>query len=306
MEERSRIKSILERMVVMSLLLGFLITTRAQTVIENSSFEDWENSGLIEEPVNWNSVQTGIPEFLASNAPKVLFKSTDAFGGAFSIRIRTTQAGIITTNGYATNGLMNLSTNSDSIFTQTDLSESGLNTPFTGRPDSLSGYFRFSTQSNGTARIRAAVHTGIARIPDTQVPIGSADTIFSINDTTNFWTRFSVPFNYSSTDIPEYLLLLINTGPESNPELGTTLDVDELELIYSISSLEAGISTSDFSIGALANQIVIRFGTKSFQGNFEYEIFTVTGQKLDVRVEEYKSETRLTDIPSGPVSYTHL
>ena len=93
--------------------------------------------------------------------------------------------------------------------------------------------------------------------------------------------------------------MLINTGPENSPVLGTTLDVDELELIYRISSIDHGITMDKFSIGTSKNQIVIRSHNATLPHDFACAVFSISGQKLDVQKEEHRGDALLKNIPSG-------
>lgn len=73
-------------LLILGLACGSVVF--GQTQIENGGFEGaWEDvSGTEDEPTQWSSLKSA--DALAALAPIVLFKSTDAHSGAFSVRLK--------------------------------------------------------------------------------------------------------------------------------------------------------------------------------------------------------------------------
>ena len=121
---------------------------------------------------------------------------------------------------------------------------------FTGRPDSLVGWYKYtqSTSTGGTGganetgKVRAILHKGNYYDPETPSngnhPDSSAnkigDALFltaAANVTT--WTRFSVPFNYVLSSLPQYIMLnCTSSSNQLTTVAGSTLYLDDVSVVY--------------------------------------------------------------------------
>ncbi|MDX2431395.1 MAG: T9SS type A sorting domain-containing protein [Bacteroides sp.] len=229
----------MKRIQTLLLFVVFLSAmASAQTQLENPGFEQWEDLQVsdpdtIREPVDWSSLKDSDDPALSSLAPVVCFRSQDAHTGNYSIKLLNIQSFIVA-NGVATNGRMHPNINTDLAFMYTDPEDGQWNTPFTGRPDSLVGWIKYAPQENDTLQIQALLHQGYGSRPDPDYMenwIGEAVFETPVHSGGE-WVRFSVPFNYMHPSIPEYILVVLNSGNGFSPVVGSALLVDDLEMIY--------------------------------------------------------------------------
>ncbi len=219
------------------MILGSL-TGRSQTVVPNGGFETWTNlnsnttSGT-DEPAFWNSNKSGGGN--APSAPAVCSRDGNAHTGSYCIKLKATTFFGVTVNGIATTGRVQAPNfNPADGYAGTDAGNALYNTPFTGRPDSLVGWFKYTSAGSNPGTIQVNLHTGNGALPEdgnaqgNTTPNVVARAIFTTASSTANWTRFSVPFVYVNGNTPQYFLCVMNTGANNN----NTLWVDDLEVIY--------------------------------------------------------------------------
>ncbi len=223
--------------IVLVGLFVFPVLSLGQAVahMENAGFEQWESvNGSIEEPVKWSSLKTA--DALADAAPVVYEKSTDAHSGNYSLRLFNVETFGTVANGIMTSGRIHSDLNKENAYTYTDTTNSEWAMRLTGRPDSVVGWFKYTSVDGDLGTINFDLHIGYYRKParaeDSLNLVGSA--IFSTGDsTTSEWTRFSVPFIYFKEDtLPQYILVTISSGNGFNAKEGSEMWIDDLELIY--------------------------------------------------------------------------
>lgn len=223
-----------------TLLIALLLTglTSAQDQLENPGFEDWEEilvsgSDTIREPVEWSSLKTTDNPAMTDLAPVVCNRSSDAHSGDYSVEL-TNVLSFIVANGVVTNGLIHPDINPLLAFIYTDTVNAQWNTPFDSRPDSLSGWFKYSPQGADTLQIKVALHRGYGQQPDaayTENWIAVTEFRSPLN-TGNEWVRFSTPFTYFSEESPQYVLVVLNSGNEYTPVANSIALFDDFEMIY--------------------------------------------------------------------------
>ena len=214
----------------------FVFTFTQAQVIENASFEDWESTtGPNDEPVDWSSIQTGTPDNLAGFASQVLFQSTDAHTGEYSLRLKNKFVAIanLVANGLATNGKCLLNLDPELANVHTDTSDADHHTTCVTRPDSLVGWYKYIPQGADVTEVQALLHTGYSSIPSGDSTEWVAMAVFtSENETVSEWTRFSAPFEYFSEDYPDYILINISSGDGFDAVADSEGWYDDLELVY--------------------------------------------------------------------------
>ena len=125
---------------------------------ENFSFEEWEMVGFenqFPEPVNWSSLKTSEPENLANVSPEVMFKSTDAHSGSFSVHLISKSVFGIVANGIITNGRIHADFDPAAGFTYTD-------------PDDATGVWRI-------------LHTFISFLVCASTPLAASITMITLS-----------------------------------------------------------------------------------------------------------------------------
>lgn len=215
----------------------------AQTQFENPGFETWEGSGSTEEPAQWSSIKTSDNGSLNGLAPQVLFKSTDAHSGSYSIKLENKSSFGVVANGIITNGQVHADMNPSNGYVFTNTSNANWNTPFTDRPDSLVGWYKYTPSGVDKGKVEVHLHTGAGQNPENGTlanRIGGAR--FNIaNSTVSSWTRFSVPFYYVNSNAPTHMLAVLTSGDSTNAVANSVAYFDDLEFIYNPSSVEENI-----------------------------------------------------------------
>ncbi|NOX48454.1 MAG: hypothetical protein GXO89_15895 [Chlorobi bacterium] len=204
--------------------------------IENAGFEDWEDAGtVIDEPVNWSSIKTGDGgDFINNAAPLVWGQGEDAHTGNYSIELFNVFTFSIVATGSATNGRMHPDFNPDNAYAFTDPTDDRWHTVFTGHPDSVSVWAKYTPQENDTAQVKILLHTGAGTLPPQ--PENEANKVayaqINIAGNVDTWTQFKAPFTWFSEDSPEYMLIVITAGNGTQAIEGSKVWYDDLELIY--------------------------------------------------------------------------
>lgn len=221
-----------------TLLLGLMGYAHAQTQLPNVGYETWTNvSGSNAEPSNWNSNKTG--GGFANLGPQTCFpETTNPYNGTYSVRLETKNYLGTPVNGTVTTGKIQApSTNPLAGYVETLRSDANHNAPFTGRPDSLVGYYKYTSVSSDYAKIEAILHGNY----DVRSPVNAGSTPFVIGTATFFtptstvsgWTRFSVPFTYVSGSNPNYALVIgTSSAVQGGAVVGSILWLDEVQVVY--------------------------------------------------------------------------
>lgn len=257
-------------------VFGCLIGSAQQ--LQNPGFEDWENLGTAqEEPVNWSSLKTA--DALASVAPQVVSRDVGRNGG-YCPMLEVKSAFGISANALLTNGRVHADFNPENGYVYTDENNPGWHTAFNFRPDSLVGWYKYEPSGNDKGKVEIIIHDGVGRLPFTGYEnnvIGRAR--FDITQASNDWVRFTTPFYYYDTRDSEYILVTIAAGDSTISVAGTTLWVDDLELIYNdpTAAIEKEKSTNFDAI--YAGEGVLKFIMNDYN-DAEYEIYSLTGSLL--------------------------
>jgi len=240
---------------IYALLLVFTSSTAlfAQTQIMNGDFETWENVGsATEEPMYFNSNRTGTD--WATSGPQTCYRDNGSHSGTYCVRMETKTFVFAVVNGSVVTGIVNAPTTTKSdgyigTMKNTDVSDIR-RMPFTGRPDSLIGYYKYTAGGSAEkGKVRAILHVGNYYDPEAASsyhPDSSmnkiADVLF-LTPTSNVgtWTRFSVPFTYVDGRIPQYIMINTTSSNDQNTSVsGSKLWLDDMSVVYNSAT---GINT---------------------------------------------------------------
>jgi hypothetical protein len=244
---------------VFSVLISFTLSF-SQSQLENPGFEEWEEvlTGIF-EPGEWSSLKTSDNSSLSSMAPVVCEKSTDAHSGSFSVKL-TNVSSLVVANGTVTNGRVHPNLITSLAYMYTDTLNSQWNTPFTYRPDSITGWFKYAPKTGDSLEVKAILHRGFGKQPDDNyLNNWIAVAHFKSNlKTGNQWVRFSAPFIYYSENTPQYILVILNSGNGYNPVAGSIAYFDDIEMIYNnpLTMKKQSVSSYDY-IYSLGNQYIV-------------------------------------------------
>lgn len=243
----------MRKIYLTTFLMANIFVMNAQTQVDNSDFEAWENLGqATEEPTNWNGFKSAnctLGSIICSIAQNQQVKqSTQTRPGSsgtysasiFSISVLGTKANGTLTCGRINMGSTNATDASNHNFTT--LGDATFSETFTAKPDSIVFWANFkpvSGSNNDKARVSAIVHTNMAfKDPNdagTADNLGQADSNFV---QTNGWKRMSVPFQWTgNASSAAYILVTYSTNviPGSG-SADDTLWIDDMSLIYNTPS----------------------------------------------------------------------
>lgn len=274
------------------LSLSISLFSFAQTQISNSNFEAWENVGSsTEEPTFFNSNKTG--SSIASAGSQTCFRDATAHGGSYCVRVESKSYLGTVINGSGTTGVINAPsfTKSEGYIGTINYSSSSdvRRMAFTGRPDSLVGWYKYTSGGTGeTGKVTAILHTGDYNDPETPVngnhPDLSANKIsralyFTPTGSNATWTRFSVPFVYVSAATPTYIMVNFTSSSNQTTTIsGSKLWVDDLDVIY---NNPTSVKESDFEknvkVYFFDKTIYVDFLNKNSERS-TIEIYNATGQ----------------------------
>jgi len=224
------------------------IYSTAQTTISNGGFEAWGGNpspGVSSEPTGWFSNKSG--SNIAKLANQICFQDASIkHSGNYSVRVETINYLGNAVNGAVTTGVINAPTftKSDGYIGTVNFSSSSdiryMN--FTGRPDSIVGWYQYTSGGAGEQpKLRAILHTSDYFDPETPITNHPACISNKIGDalwlgaTSNqsTWKRFSVPFTYTSAAAPTHIMINITSSAnQTTTVVGSKLWIDDLAVVY--------------------------------------------------------------------------
>lgn len=316
-----RLKSILS-----ALFLGVGLTANAQYQLQNNGFEEWADQSykkvLGEEPLHWSSFITGSGKKKSDACTtSQLFKSEDVRAGStgrYSAGIKVNYIWIVKTyaQGNMTTGRVNMGnispknpgkSESENIanrelkatgnYNFTDLSDDNHNQKFTGRPDAMRVYVKYTT-TGSKGKIAAYLHSN-AYYQDPLPKDGShsAQVIASAVKldlaATKGWEKVEIPVTYESKDKslrPSYALVSFATSAtpgEGND--GDEMLIDDVEFLYN----------SELSSIKYKNAELYRTGTTAYvvDDYFDEASLSLTSNAQGGSiVKDYNEETGLLTI----------
>ena len=242
-----------------AVLLSGAAQAQNRPQITNGDFETWTFDGA-NLPNYFNSFQTadGLFSGLAySSSNRQVKRSTDkrpGSTGSYSCSIWSRKVSGVIAQGNLTTGRVHaaaMSATGKNNYNYSDRDGSNTNNgvknpcamPFTGRPDSLVVWVKFSPNgtdsSHPSAKVTATIHSdfdyidGYAQTSDSKYVVATAINM-TIAKTNNQWKRISIPFNYTNNGAqPKYILLsaATNAYPGGGHE-NDYLYLDDITLVY--------------------------------------------------------------------------
>lgn len=271
-------KKVLLLLVYLTTLSFFLSAQQ----IENASFEEWEDVGTVkEEPVDWSSIKTTDNTLVNANAPVVWDKSDDARTGLYSVKLINISAFGIVATGIVTNVRVHGSFIATEGYVYTIPDDDQWHTPFTYRPDSLAGWYKYFPEEGDSCVVTCVLHLREGTLPEneTQENMVARAEFKSNGETVDTWTRFSVPFEYYKDSVPEYLIITLNGGNKLDAVEGSYALYDDLELVYNDASINEQIRESN-AIYEHNNIIYLdRIGDRELEGSV-VRVLNLAGQVI--------------------------
>ena len=242
-----------------AVLLSGAAQAQNRPQITNGDFETWTFDGA-NLPNYFNSFQTadGLFSGLAYDKNnRQVKRSTDkrpGSPGSYSCSIWSRKVSGVVAQGNLTTGRVHaaaMSATGKNNYNYSDRDGSNTNNgvknpcamPFTGRPDSLVVWVKFTPSgtdsSHPYAKVTATIHSdfdyidGYAQTSDSKYVVATAVNM-TIAKTNGKWNRLSIPFNYKNNGAqPKYILLsaATNAYPGGGNE-NDYLYLDDITLVY--------------------------------------------------------------------------
>ena len=207
-----------------------LCQLNAQT-INNGDFEDWTEFSGFRDPTGWDTPNSGLSLFGISS---VFREESFVSSGLYSTKLVTTTVPLAGINAPAA-----LTTGTLALNISDPLSSNVFGgAPVFGKPDALTGWYDYDPVGGDSLTIRVFM----LNIDGTDTTNIAQEEFFTDVPTGGTWTQFNIPINYTTTDDPELIQILVrSTRASGAANDGTTLYVDEFKLtgITSVEELDA-------------------------------------------------------------------
>jgi hypothetical protein len=269
--------------VFLLLFIVFSNNITAQQQPENPGFEFWEEFGIgpdTLEPVDWSSLKSSDGGDLINMViPQVWEQTTDAHSGMYAVKLINMPILTLVAPGTLTNGRVHATLPPTDAYVYTIDEDPQWHTTFTDMPDSLTAWAKYFPESTDIAHIIAVLHTDTAKIFDTTQTNWVAVANIDISEQVTDWTRFSVPFTYLNNDTPEFILFGIFVGDAENSTVGSTLYLDDIELIYYNTGQES-ISREEIEIFFRDSELIVNLDYEISGDDSNLEIYDLSGRKI--------------------------
>lgn len=285
-------------------------TMQAQNTFQlpNAGFEEWDGTGLSDEPTHWNSFATSDGSWAAlASSPHHYHRHGSRPGGTGSsyLTIYTQSIIGIKANGNMTTGRIHagsMSASSSDNYNYTERGNADHSLPFTATPDSMYvwvSFFAYHTVSE--AQVEAILHGD----NDFRAPNDASDpskykgrAVIHTTRTTEYpdqmgWTLLKAAFDYSGTSTANYML--VNMTTNNTPGAGEgddSLSIDDIIFIYSawLNGINVeGTPVADFDKGRF--DYTVRLADTSRLGTTAVEAITEVSDATVNMTRERLSDT---------------
>lgn len=263
---------------ITSIALVSVFTVTAQTTIPNGNFEAWSGNNA----TSWNNLN-GV-------APGSCTKATagaDIHGGTAAIILKTLTVFTNTAPGTASTGTINL-------LQQTITG----GTAFTGRPDSLTGWYKYTPVGNDAGNIVAILLTA----DPARDTVGLAT--FFPTGTVGTYTYFKSAFEYRLPDAPAQAVFVLASSGATGGQVNTMMYIDDLGVVYNPPvGVDEDEATKDISVypnPASENLYVNMAGILGAN----VSIFDITGKKVSQQIlTEKLNSVNVASLANGMYVY---
>ncbi|MDY4059792.1 MAG: hypothetical protein SOY63_08315 [Alloprevotella sp.] len=232
----------MKKTILFTFILCSLQFAAAQGVYQfvDPGFEQYTADG---EPGNgWNSFSsaTGKLSSMKGQSPSPKHVSPGANGTNHAVQIWSKSVyGIAKANGNLTTGIINMGSatpSSASNYNYTKRSDSSHSLQFSGRPDAVTFYARFTSGGSPNGRGQFIIHDGDVDYQDPEVSSQTANRVGKATvlvPASSDWVQYTGEFTYDKArTATQYLLASFTTNPTPGGSAGDYLDIDEINFIY--------------------------------------------------------------------------
>ena len=287
----------MNRFLPVFLFLFFSVTVlSAQTTLPNMDLESWTDHGNYEEPSGgvWTTANK-IVDLLPLVLSPTTNKTTDAQSGTYAAKIETKTAFGSLAAGVLATGTF------DATATPPDNLQMGM--PFTGRPSTFTGYFKYTSVSGDSCDIYAILSkwngSGRDVVGEARYP--------RIDYSVTTYTAFDTPFTYYSADIPDTISLVFSSsagGATFAGQVGSTLLVDNIGFDYA-TGIDDAVST-ELAVKVYPNPSsgIVNLSFSKVMTNANVEVFDLQGRMvLTNSINGKHIQLEVSSLPSGIYHY---
>jgi len=264
------------------LILFFVaVKTFAQNPTPNPGFENWSQTGNYFNPDGWNNLnsQTAILGILTCSR---VTAAADIHSGTYAMKLTTRSVFGITANGIASTA---------TLITTPPYGVTG-GIPYTLRPDSITGWYKYTPGSSSDSGFFQFVLQGAL-----------GDTIGIVkhctpNAAVSNYTRFSAPITYLSTATPTSSYWILSSSDGTNPVVNSSLLVDDISLVFNPTS---SLNTLEHSSQILLpqNPVTDFIRLVGHQG-FQCQVMDVSGRLLlESYLQSAEQQLDVNSLPKG-------
>ena len=264
----------------------FSSSLSAQFQIPDAGFEAWTpgTGGQFEEPSsNW---WTSLNSLRGLGGPVTVEKTTDAHSGTYAAKMQSAQWTTLLLPGLLVCGDFDPFSSTFILTGQ----------PFTERPLSFTGWYKYFPVSGDSAGI-AAVLTHWNTATQSRDTIGIAAVV--LYDTVSAYTEYVLPFYYNSTDTPDSLILALVSsqgGSDFLGQVGSTLYADDLSFTSATSTPEPSLGFAHVSPNPCSSTLRV---SMAITGSVHAELLDLRGKLLHSITSQGEIEMGVADLPSG-------
>lgn len=294
----------------------------AQLQLPNGGFEEWDENG---EPSHWNTFLTAqcdlsagaLTDVLCNQAKKIKHgKSSNIRPGSegqYSCYLFASTISIFVANGNITTGQIRIGTTDVKNKENYNISrtkDKELSQTFTGRPDSIKFWARFTCpDSTQEARISTLIHGDYdVRDPEDTDSAQCAEHIMA-TAILNFprgnqeWREITIPFTYVNSSVePKFVLLTFTTNAIAGAGSGKdTLFIDDIEFIYKDHSGLSEYETRQHLLSVYPNPAtdIITVSSPNLT-NGEMKIYNIIGEQIMMhKLSSETSNINVSNLPKG-------
>ena len=235
----------------------------------NPGFENWTLVGSRYDPDNWSNLNPSTAILGVYTCTRA--SGVDKHSGNYAIKLQTKSVFFQTANGVATTG---------TLITTAPYGVTG-GIPYTGRPDSITGWFKYAPVGADSGLIQFSLFAAGDTVGYVRFQTG--------NYATSTYTRFSAPITYYSSATPDTALWLLSSSRAANPIVNSALYVDDLQLIYNC----------DKPTGLVTNSITSTSAKPKWSAVAGAEVYQVRYRVTGTPPWTNKTTTSLTKLITG-------
>lgn len=261
------------------------LSLQAQNATPNAGFENWNSIGNHFDPADWstlnpNTAITG--KFTCTRA-----SGADAHSGSYAIKLTTKLVFGLTANGIASTG---------TLITTPPYGVTG-GIPFTGRPDSISGWYKYTPQGADQGFIQLML-TGTS-ITDT---IGFVK-VETPNAAVSSFTYFSAPVTYYSAANPTNSIWILSSSRGDNPVINSSIIVDDIAMVFNPTGLNHEMANSPVKL--LNNPAADKLYFSTDNQSYQLQLISVTGNTvLNSTLSSADNAVSIDEVANGIYFYT--